>query len=427
MGDIDFLATLNDNIGTYLVSLIISFIPIIYLLRKIYISIVDPLVYTVIMAGFANTVPFFLFFVDRIKLEYFLYFLFAETIFWIGFLLGIKIKIKQSQNILVNEQIFSELIYWTFFITICFLNISTYIFWGVPAFSESRNETFVGSGGWGVISHLTPFMMFFCVYYSFYLIDFRRLKIAAYIVCALIAIFCILSGSRSSLLIFASGYFTYNYFYLNKLPPRRIVRVIMTIAVCGAILIFSFTVSQGGIFSAFLAFIYRIVGNGDMYWLAFPNDIITEVDSSPWYIDLFYSPLYSLRILDYADSKPLIGYQLVVLNDFSRAMYTAIGANIRPPVYGYYHFGWGGLIFSFILGYLVSVFLKNIVRIFPKGIIGSSMGAFFYIQIMAMFIDPPLGVAFLFDGILGGGLLLFIFVLIVFIYSLLSVSLNKLT
>lgn len=427
MGDIEFLAILNDNIGVYFLSLFISFFPILYLLRITYISFVDPLFYQIVMAGFANTVPLFLFIVGEIEPNYFVYFVLAESFFWGGFMLGLKKRINENKKILVNEQLFAKIMYSIFFVAICVLNVSTYFFWGIPAFSESRNETFVGSGGWGAISHLTPFMMFYCVFYSFYLIHIGRVKFVAYTVFFCIAMFCILSGSRSSLLIFASSYFTYNYFYLNKLPSKRVVKLIMIIAISGAMLIFSFSVSQGGLIGALLAFVYRVVGNGDIYWLAFPNEMITGVDSSPWYIDLFYSPLYSLRILDYADSKPLIGYQLVVLNNYGRAAYTAIGANIRPPVYGYYHFGWGGLIFSFIIGYLVAFGVKNIVRMFPKGILGISMGAFFYIQIMAMFIDPPLGIAFIFDAVLGGGLLLFIFMFIAFVCAFFSKTSNELT
>lgn len=399
-----------DNFSLYLLSLFITSILFIPIIRKIYSSIIDPLLYVIFVTIFADSIPIFLYLINEINLSYLGYFVIAEFLFWFGFLWGIRMPSISKTWVIINEYKISNKIYFAFFLTLFILTISVYLFWGIPAFMPSRFDLFAGAGGWGFISRLTPFLTTFCTFYSYYIIgnNFNRLwKNCAFFVLLCIIVFGILSGSRSSLFNLVFTYFGYCFFYANIMPNKKIVRKLIILTIIGVLYVFSFSAVGNGLGPTIVSFAYRMVANGDIYWLTLPNGIIDQVNPSPWYVELFSGFIYPLRLADPANYNAAIGAQAVWLN-FPGLEGANIGANTRPPIFCYVHFQWWGIWTSFFCGLFISLMIKILPKLFPKGIIGAVLSFSIYIQIIACITDPTIGVTFIFEFLVGLFYLMFI-------------------
>lgn len=413
MNNTDFFVLLLDNISIYIVCFILTVIPFIFIIRKVYLSIIDPLIHTIIFAILANVIPVFLYFIGSIESRYFFYFVLAESLFWWGFLTGRKLPCIKHIFSFKHEEYISIYIYIVFFVILFVMTIFTYVVFGIPMLMENRMAVFINSGGFGVIARLSPFITTYCVFYSYYILSNKKnifLYIFSIIVLLSIMLFSIFSGSRSSFLIFAFSYFGYCYYYNKKIPKKKISRNIIIFAIIGAFYMFSFSAIGYGWLGALTSFIVRIVANGDVYWSAYPNGIIENVKASPWYIELFSGFIFPLRLADISNYPAAIGQQLTWLNN-PMLSGVAIGANARPPIMGYVLFGWFGLIFSYILGMLISWFIKVVKSLFPSGILGAIIAFHIYMQLLGLVTDPTIGFSFLFDGLIGVLFLLFIAIL----------------
>jgi oligosaccharide repeat unit polymerase len=367
-----------------------------------------------VLGIFANTIPVFLYLTGKIPSEYFFYFIIAEILFWIGFIIGRRKKPAiRSRSFIGNEKgIAFFLFLFLFFLYVSFTLI-TYIKQGIPAFMSSRLDVYTDSGGLGILGRFTPFFSTYCIFYSYYIFDTQKsftLKILAGIVICTAIIFGILSGSRASVLSLVFILFGYFYFFKGKILSNKTISKLMIIAIIGALVVFSFT-SSGGLPGTINSLLVRIASTGDGYWMSYANDRINQVDITPWYKYFFSGILGPLRIVSYAEVKPAIGAQLswLITPELKGIM---VGPNARPPILGYIMFGWGGLLFSFIIGWFTSSTMSTIFRNVPKGIIGASFAYYAYFNMLAFIGDPTLGVTYLFDIILNAVFILSIITLL---------------
>ena len=84
---LEYFASVGDAPGTYFLVLIITVACYLFVLRKQFYSIFDPLLYATVLGAFAATCAVFLWWRGLIDTKYFIQFACTECAFFIGLLL----------------------------------------------------------------------------------------------------------------------------------------------------------------------------------------------------------------------------------------------------------------------------------------------------------------------------------------------------
>ena len=418
----EFIIFYFNNYHDYYVSLIVVIVFMFYFFKHNCKSIIDPVSYSLIFSIFANAVPVFLFLNNKISTYYLIYFIISELSFWSFFTYAFNKQKKQIKIRLKNEK---DICKWIYNISIFILIIIIYIQFkkfGFGLTSVRRLEVFQDSGGFGIISHIIPIIITILIFISYdnlyrdkYECNKATRRIKSILVLIFTSIYLILSGARSALLSFVFIYFFFVYYYIGKKPSKRAIRILCLLAAAGALYIFSFKANsfEGTISLA----LFRLVGNGDAYWYAFPHNMIERVHTSPWYIDLFSNILYPLRILSYEDAIPGVGTQLVYLNHPEEFGHV-IGANSRPTLWGYVMFGSCGIIFSIIWGWILGKIMRLSLCVFRNSLLSIIIGYSIFKMCLSGIADPGLFSLGLFDLFVGLSFISFIIILhILFTYN----------
>ena len=416
MQNFQFFALFVEYPWIYLISYLISSLPLFIIAKRYTRSWIDPLRILVFFVSFANVIPLFLFFIKEIPIYLFFYFICSETLFWLGFVVFASKKIVLSTKKLINEKKISALLYFFFYTFYVSSTLFSYLNFGIPIFAESRLTTLQGSGGFGIISRLNAFFVIYLSIYSYYQLDKKKSCLYRFfpiIVFVTIAAFGILSGSRSSFLTFVFAYFGYQYFYKGILPNVKKVIKYAPLVVGGALAVLLIT-NPGSLESAFINLGYRFIASGDVYWMAYPNETINSIHMGDSFSYLFSGILGPLRLIDNMKISPPVGAQLTwIVNPILQGI--MVGPNARPPVLGYVLFGWFGLPYSFIIGLFTSFLLFKIPAFFPRGLISTAFVLYIYLNAQTFVGDPPLGTTYLFDILLNFFFLLLTIILFSFI------------
>lgn len=389
----EFFKLLDENIQIYLIAL--GIVGAIYysLIKTIVRSVLDPVFIHLVGALFANTVPLFLYFCRVISDEYIIYLICIEIVFWLAYFIFRKKHVAFNEYKISNEN--ASLGIYKIMLAICIVSyILTYIVFGIPLFKSSHTETFSGGGGWGILSYLQQFSLFFVITYSYYLLGNKQNSVLAKTVMTLAIFFCLLSGSKSSILVFAFAYFFYIYYYRNEtFNLKKYKKYVLLICIFPIVSIIGHSGSD--ISGAFIGLVERIVAYGDMYWMALPCNVMDEVIIRHPFVYIFQGILGPLRLIDYSTSDINLGLQLtnIVYPDLIDTHYAP---NSRLALLGWTCFGWGGLIFSFILGSVFAFIRTRLCSILPKGIVSVILYGFIYTQIATVITDPSLAIGQLF-------------------------------
>lgn len=399
----EFALLLSENSLIYFIVFMCMLIAMCPVIKRNTSFFIDPLFYAIITAIFANSIPVFLYVTNNIETKYFLYFLISESFFWLCFTLSYKKKsnTKYKFYTIRNENLILRVINSIFIVLLLAIIIIQYRKFGFGLFMEHRLEVFKDSGGFGSISHIIPSITTFCIFYSFYSLDrenkgTRKTGIVTLII---IGIYFILSGAKSSFLGFAFIYFFYSIYYKKKIISRQLIWKFILAAVICAIFIFSFNPIGSGLSGILLPMAYRVVGNGDIYWYAFPNGMIEDIHPAPWFLDLFANLLYPLRILNYSDMVAPVGTQLVY-DIYPSIEGATVGANSRTTIWGYAMFNYYGIIFSILWGILLGFLMRKCKIIFPSGLLGTFFAYLLYSNCITGITDPGLFSLSLFDNLL---------------------------
>ena len=406
MKRLDFFLLLSENLFDYIVILLITTIIMWGIIKKSCDSLINPLCFNLIMAAFANTVPIFLFVESIIDFNYFIYFLAAELFFWIVFVhyytnhdsFSKKIALKLDFNdVTILYYCFSILFFLFFVIQLKYFNFGLFL--------SERLAVFKDAGGLGVISRIASFVTIFNIFYLYHVLDnLKKLPIQIVFISIIVSLFVLayifLSGAKSALLQVVFQYYFYCVAFKRCMPSKKVMRTLLCVAVIGSLLIFSKYNDETGLSGTIISLINRMVANGDGYWYGYPNEVIETLEPAPWYIDLAGPFLYGLRIKDYSESIPGIGTQLVyaIMPDKYGMM---IGANSRPPIWGYVMFGNCGVAFSIVWGMILGIMAQKAKTMFSTGIVGLTFGYILFMSVLAGITDPKLTFMSLFDGFIG--------------------------
>lgn len=387
-------------VSCFLFCLFIHFYP----LRKYIHGIFDPLFYCVLVAAFANTIPFFLFFTNSIRVEIFCYIVLVEIALWIGFLSSAKKKILFGEQVIVDDVRISKYIFYLSLLILVVLKCISYYKTGIPLFMTSRLDA--NSGGSGALDRLIRFPVIYCTIYAFYM--HKRNNLFSYFVIVLIILFSILSGAKSEILIVAYSYFIYSFFYLGKnfaVKKKYLFFLLVTV------LVVIMMQNEHSLFSAMGAMIFRFVANGDCYWMAFPNGVIDDVEVNDVVKHFFSGLLGPLRLVPYDQMEQAIGVQLEWLV-YPNLKGITMGPNSRMPILAYVYFGWLGIFFAFLVGKFTSFLMYSIASLLPKGLLCVSYVGYLYMASLSFLTDACLGVSELFNILLTTFLFLFLLLLV---------------
>ncbi len=380
----DLISSLLNEIVTIFLATIIINILYIPIYKRCINGFLDPLLISVVFSSLANSVPFYLYFAGLMRGELFLFILFFEGCFWIVFYkTHICFKNKNNKKIIKNESLLVERIGLLSIFIVILLQLYIYKLNGIPLFNESR---FTATGGDDTIVNLlqrfiSPFDTFLCLY-CFYKMDLRKKK--GYFILLIILVFSFLSGSKSFILRLISAYFYYNIFYKGKIPYVKWY-FILFIALTPLFTLY------GKSDDTLSAYLYRLIGNGDIYWNAVYDDAIDHIKIE--------NPIINQTHLLWGPFRHLIGFtpgpsdMAIVGESIMEYAYSYISGvpNSRLPVLGWIYFRWWGLLFAMFMGWLVAILIKKVPNMFKNSLISAFYKASFY----------SIGASFITDGYLG--------------------------
>ncbi len=357
------------------------------LFKKFTKSIIDPFFYALVSAVFAYTIPVFLYLQGYCSLKHFAFFVLSETFFWLV-LLGYPKKhtMFNSQKI-VGEEIYAKIVFKIAFIIYIASELYTYIYIGIPLFMDYRQEIYVGTGS-GFLGRFSSFASSFVIWYSYYqILKKKNKKYVIYFV--FIVITGLLSGSKSAILTFLIWYFIYEHFYVGKRVKVKIKYLTLILCFPIAVLLLYKGSTSGDISGAIGDLLFRFMANGDCYWMAYPYDNIQFIHIKQPFISLFSGFLAPLRFISYDIVEPAIGNQLFWLVEPTEYGKIA-GPNARLAITGWCYFGWCGIAFSALSGWLVSYCIYSAKKFFPKSIFGVFLYGLLFQAAISYFTDPGL-------------------------------------
>jgi oligosaccharide repeat unit polymerase len=183
---------------------------------------------------------------------------------------------------------------------------------------------------------------------------------------ACLVLSCILSGSKSGLLvaIFVIFYFRSLHrrssFYSEKTDRslKRIQTLTLGIASGVVVLVLLVTGFAANFAESLGALLTRLVSAGDVYFMAYPGSNLHDLDGTHAFLALFGPTLAIFRIVDPSSLGTSLGFQI-----FHNVVQSTkdLGPNPRHNIFGLVYFGYfGSLIYSAILGLLVC-FVRNVL------------------------------------------------------------------
>ena len=350
-------------------------------------SILDPFFYALVSAVFAYTVPVFLYLEGFCSEKYFYYFLISEIVFWIVLLVYPTKNITFNRKKIVGEEAYARIVFKLAFIIYIASELYTYIYIGIPLFMDYRQELYVGTG-YGFLGRFSSFASSYVILYSYYqILGKKNKKYVAYFV--FIVITGLLSGSKGAILTFLTWYFIYEYFYIGKKPKVKIKYLVLVLCFPIAVLLLYKGSTSGNVSGAIGDFLFRFMANGDCYWMAYPNGNIDFIHIKQPFISLFSGFLAPLRFISYDIVEPAIGNQLFWLVEPSEYGKIA-GPNARLAISGWCYFGWGGIVFAALSGWLVAFCIYTSKKYFTRSIFGVFLYGLLFQAGVSYFTDPGL-------------------------------------
>lgn len=396
MGNAEFLVLMAENVWLFGVCVFTALIIYFMIFRKLWVSILDPIVLAWLGSCMGFAVVLFLYFTDSILGVYLWSYLITQAAFIIGFFFFYKGRVKISLPALRIKdaaQVARHIFIGATLIDVM-AQLSSYALVGIPMFLDSRLDIMKDAGGAGILTRVYDVCRIFSVIMAFYYLrkgnSTRLLRRYVILYLLYLATVVVLSGSRSALLgTFGGAFFLFAYSYRKVYPKMMMVlkkyewRFIMI----GALLaVGMMALKDGGLLNGFFTIAFRLVAYGDTYWYAYPNELIENIDDSSPFLSLFSSFLGSFRIVPYSELPRSIGMDLFA--QLSSADVVG-GPNARHNVFGYLYFGIaGGAVFSFLLGGMLGYIRRMFFQNKAKSILAVVFISWLYVASCSIETDP---------------------------------------
>ena len=229
----------------------------------------------------------------------------------------------------------------------------------------------------------------------------------------------ILDGSKAAVLIYIYAAVLGVALYTHKKPKFYFFRLsILFISVLFfALLVQSFDLKNQNLkssnaqylpesFFALERLVFRIIGNGDKYYLGLPNEKVEDIEVDNFVVR-FAAPIVGStnlsRLLGYNVNDYNVGRQILLQHTPDRE--TAGGPTSHFDLFAYKYFGlsfcWVWVVFS---AFIMAAIIK--VRVFSCGsVFVASIGVQLWLSGLSMLLEPPIGVAKIFDILIIFGLI----------------------
>lgn len=400
MRSIEFSIILFQNIGLFIGILLMLSILYIPLFKKLCSNVLDPICLTLVSSIFANVIPILLTILGYISYPIFIYIIICECLFFLGFWNVGRYKFSYGKvyNISITYERGGYDCYLLFSIVTVLSNLITYVKFGIPLFNESRFTTYTDSGGWGILGKISDITNWYIVIYSFYLLYKKQHAVLSYIMLFLVIAFSFLGGAKSFILLILNGFFVFYYIFLGrKYDFWKHKRILFFVAITPIATLFF--LKRGSLGELLSNYVWRWVANGDVYWMAFPYNMVDDVTIKHPFVYLFSRILASFRLLPYNLVDNVIGNQLQsIVMPFMEG--EAGGPNTRVPVLCWCLFKQSGLILAYLIGLSCSLILKFAAKFKKKGIIGCILFGYVYRSIVYAITDPVYATTFVFNFVI---------------------------
>jgi hypothetical protein len=236
---------------------------------------------------------------------------------------------------------------------------------------ESRLEVFVGGSGFGLFSRFISVSKIISLFIVMDILFHKNKYSMFYSVssCGVILFFIMaafLSGSKGEFITI--GYILFIYVTLNPLSRikhkpaflflKKNEKKIILAGFLLAILTISTKSDEKSYIESLALLGFRILRFGDVYFYAYPNGYIENLNGSSSFYALFKDFLGLIRIVSWENLPQTLGIDLYLMHHYTD---TIEGPNARHNVFGYVHFGYyGSIIFSIIIGSLVG-FVRSLI------------------------------------------------------------------
>jgi hypothetical protein len=329
----------------------------------------------------AITVPVFLFIIDEINNRIFASFLITQSLFFIGFRVFSSINVvalsKKKKEIDIEYHI--KWAKWFFIVaglTTISLHLASYKLFGIPLFAESRLGIYGESGGINnLLKRIIEVALQCYIFLAIFFINYKRKSFVFRLYTNgsvfIIVIFSVLSGSKGAFVSFGFAYFIYALYAMRWGDTtivngiRKFILRFGIVAVILAFLVISLSESDS---NPLVFLLLRIAQSGDVYYMAYPNEVIDRIPSSNWFISLFASPLSLLGIIPRSEVPYPLGFSLM---EYHNPGVEFKGPNARMNVFSYVYFGvWYSPIYSFVIGSILSFVRNKLFYLVPANIFG---------------------------------------------------------
>lgn len=397
MDTLDYFSLLYQSWDLYLVSVILTFLVYYIFYKKYFISFLDPFTYACFFSAMAITVPVFLFLIGEISNRLFLSLLATQMAFFLGFRCIKPINLGSFNNVELKifdyqSVRFSKWLFIVIGLSNILLQLFSYKVFGIPLFAESRLSIYGESGG---ISNLLKRILevtsqshiFLTIFFLYQKEKKVGLSIFTTLSIGFIIIFSVLSGSKGAFVTFGLAFFIYALYALRWGDVRifSLIKVFIykfgVVAVILALVVISLAENSS---NPFLFILLRIGQSGDVYYMAYPNDIIDKIPKMNWFIALFASPLSLLRIIPREMVPEPMGFFLM---KYHNPEVEFKGPNPRMNVFSYVYFGiFTSPIYCFLIGVITSFFRNKLFTLLPNNILGCIL--YFLLLNCALKLEP---------------------------------------
>jgi len=328
-------------------------------------SIIDPLFLQVVSMASAAYCVYILTYYNLIKIDYTVSFLLTEISFIIGFFVVKNVKSESSRdykdfNFNFNEL---EIFIWCAACIYFISQIVTFITIGFILFNEGTNHLFAFQehSFLRVFLNYSRMIFLISVFYKKHIVG--KFTMAEKLFVLFTVISTVLEGSKSALLNFFVVYFIVSFIYGKRTGMKifKINKYLLLLLFLSAISIVSIQ-NRSGVASSLASLYYRFIGSGDIFVLGYNDKVIESIHEKSGFKYIFYPGIGTfLRLFTGMEAPHIIGVDITQYYTGK----TDSGPNARHNFLGMIFWGYGGMIFSFVCGFLIS-WVRNKLIFFDR-------------------------------------------------------------
>lgn len=144
-------------------------------------------------------------------------------------------------------------------------------------------------------------------------------------------------------------------------------------------------------------FIFRILSNGDMYYLSLPNDVIDKIDKDNVAVRIgaqVFGNTPMSKLLGYNVSNYSVGKSILLYHDPNFEL--AGGPVSHIDLFSYIYLGYFGYLFTILVAYMIFSVAHSISNANNSTFYAAILSAM-WLRCLAVLIEPPVGIAYVID------------------------------